>query len=93
MKTLEELLAEKKKIEQEIRQLKDQSKICGKAKLDVEHYPTNREDRHYCAIKYKTIEGYERWVSVISGYTKVEVVGKIPEIIRDLQGLIERNES
>ena len=83
-------MEQKRRIEKRIRELKNKSIICGCAKLDVEHYPTQIPDRHYIAIMSN--ESYlggtrARWRTVANGSTAEEVVERIPTIINDLQTL------
>ena len=45
------LIQQKKELERKIKMLKSQAVVCGCLKIDVEHYPTSKPDRHYLAIK------------------------------------------
>ena len=92
MDNLSSLLAQRKAINEKIRQLKAQSIICGSAKCDVEHYPTDLPDRHYIAINscYSFLGREQtRWKTIINGASRSDLVEKIPPIIRDLQLLYD----
>ena len=86
-------MQQKREIESRIRELKNKSVICGCAKLDVEHYPTNLPDRHYIAIQSNEsyLGGFRpRWRTVANGNTSEEVIELIPTIINDLQALYNK---
>ena len=85
--TMEELLRERKRIDDEIRKLKAGCPVeNGLAKYDVEHYPTDLPDRHYIAVLTNKRER-PRWMSIVSGGGKKEVAEQIPDIVRDLNAL------
>lgn len=90
MNELEELLKQKKEIEEKIKALKNQGCINGVAKIDIEHYPTEKPDRHFLAIRYKTYSGNESWRSIYSACDRESVIKAIPGIIYDLHGLYEK---
>ena len=95
---LQELMEQKKAIECEIKMLKKQATIYGYAKLDKEHFATDKEDEWYVAIwseyhddwykKDKKEQG--RWRSVIRHPDKDYVIKKIPYIIESLQELLKK---
>lgn len=89
--TLEELMAKRKAIDEQIRLIKGGFTINGRAKLDKEHYPTAKPDEWFLAIKCREIDtgGKERWRSVIRSTSKETVIESIPTIIKDLQALFD----
>lgn len=88
MDELETLLKQKREIEEKIRILKNQSEIYGRAKVDVEHYPTGKPDRHFLAIHYKPLDnGRPKWQAIFSSNSRKEVIETIPGIISNLQTL------
>lgn len=97
MTELEKLIAQKREIEQKIREARNRETVVGRVKVGVEHYPTNKPDRHYVAIEtgYKDgnqtdCMGRRAWRSIINGTSRKEVVAGIPEIIDDLQRMYEQ---
>lgn len=88
---LEELVAQKRAIEKQIRMIRNREDRYGCAKIGTEHYPTGKPDRHYLAIKYRPLDGVYKdagkWVSVFASNDRGAVVEQIPEIIEALQGL------
>lgn len=92
MKTLDELLAERRKIDEQIRVLKKRSVIYGRAKLDIDHYCTARPDEWYVAIdriidvEQNAGRDMKRY-SIIRSNDRERCVDYIDEIIADLQGL------
>lgn len=92
MKTLEELLAERRKIDEQIHALKYRTAIHGRAKLGLDHYSTSRPDEWYISIQrildieppYKA--DMKRY-SIIRSTDREKCIGYIDEIIKDLQGL------
>ena len=90
--TLEELRAKRKEIDEQIRALvKGQPITCGCARLDKTHYPTMREDEWCVSVKKMTTDtgSRETWQSIIRGTQKDVVIGCLPGMIRDLQGLYD----
>ena len=88
MNELEKLIEQKKEIERKIKALKNQSIECGFVKIDVEHYPTAKPDRHYLAIKYQPIDGGRaKFQTLFSAFDKQSVIDEIPKIIENLQKL------
>ena len=88
MDELEKLMKQKKEIEEKIRILKNQSTICGMAKVDVEHYPTSKPDRHFLAIYYRPLDnGRAKWQTIFSANDRASVIAVIPEIANNLQKL------
>lgn len=90
---IERLQEERRRIDEQIRRLRNGSPtISGRAKLDVEVYPTDLPDRHYVAVlssHYQVRRENGRWRSIISAQTKEEAVRQIPDVIRDLQNLYD----
>lgn len=92
MSELDELLRQKREIERKIKELKNCASIIGQVKIDVEHYPTQKPDRHFLAVYYKPLDnGRQKWQTIFSANDRVSVINKIPEIIENLQELYDRN--
>lgn len=94
MTELEKLKAEKREIEAKIRQLQKQNTQYGIAKVDVEHYPTSKPDRHFLAVYYKPIpyngyEGRSKWQTIFSANDRQSVINAIPTIVQNLEALYE----
>ena len=88
MDEIEKLMQQKREIEAKIKMLKNQSTISGMAKVDVEHYPTIKPDRHYLAIYYRPLDdGRPRWQTIFSANDRASIVAAIPGIVSDLQKL------
>ena len=87
---LESLIRQKKELEAQIRALTHNAKQYGNAKVDTEHYPTPKPDRHFLAVYYQPLDdGRKKWQSIFSANTRQEVVNAIPGIIKDLRGLYD----
>lgn len=88
MSELESLIQQKRELEAKIRALKNQSQQYGMAKIDVEHYPTSKPDRHFLAVHYKPLgDGRAKWQTIYSANSRQEVIDAIPGIINNLQSL------
>ena len=95
---LQELLEQKKALEREIRILKKNSTFCGCAKLDKEHFSTNKADEWYVAVWMEYYDEWTRqhkkengrWRSIIRNPDKNLVISKIDDVIADLKGLKEK---
>lgn len=88
MSELELLIQQKRELEAKIKALKNQSQQYGAAKVDVEHYPTSKPDRHFLAIYYKPLDdGRAKWQTIFSANSRQGVVDAIPSIISNLQSL------
>lgn len=85
-KTIEELMAERKQIDAQIKEIKERGTVYGKAKLGIDHYPTAKPDEWVVSL-WVGNEGKKRWRSVIRGLTRDEVINAIPNLIDDLHGL------
>ena len=92
MSELQDLINQKKQIEFRIKVLRQGARYFGCAKLDMDHYPTNRPDEWYISIKVPGVmpDDQSRYRSIIRGHSKKECIDKIPEIINDLQGLYKQ---
>ena len=95
-KELDDLIAKKKEIEKQIKALQSCEHVFGKAKYSIEHYPTDKPDRHYIAINVNRYLSYDYllrnkdiWRTIINGKNIKEVVEQIPLIIVDLQTLYD----
>ena len=86
---LQELMKQKREIEEKIRTIKMCMTIYGSAKLDIDRFPTSRPDEWYIAVKVSGVyeDEQSRYRSIIRGHTRQECIDKIPTIIKDLQGL------
>ena len=92
MNELMELIEQKKEIERRIKELKDNAQIVGQAKIDVQHYPTGKPDRHFLAVYYKPLDsGRQKWQTIYSANDRKAVINVIPQIIGNLQELYDRN--
>lgn len=94
---LRKLREQKKQIESQIAILKQQSQVCGCAKLDKDHYATSKPDEWYIAVfqeccdeidKKRGVKG--RWRSIIRNPDMQKVIDGIDVVIADLQGLKEK---
>ena len=85
---LADLIMQKKAIEAKIKALKNNASIYGAAKVDVEHYPTQRPDRHFLAIYYKPLNGGRpKWQTIFSSEDRERVIAAIPYIAENLEQL------
>lgn len=95
MDRLEELKAQRIKINREIKKLESGVYTqCGKVKFDKEHYATDRPDDYVVSVAVSTDmygrKNKSRWRSVIRSAESQEVIEAIPELIKDLQALYEK---
>ena len=89
---LDDLIQQKREIERKIKELRNCASIVGQAKIDVEHYPTTKPDRHFLAVYYKPLDSERsKWQTIFSANDRESVINKIPEIIENLQELYNRN--
>jgi len=89
-KEIEELKAQKRAIEEKIRQLQNKEYTFGRAKLSLQHFGTSRADDWKISILRKYTdkrEDKEVWCSVIVGTDKKATIDKLDNVIRDLTGL------
>lgn len=93
-KTIEELMAEKKRIEEQIRALKCQEAFFKRARFGlVPVSPTDRRGRPvvtedvWCLSLKGILNKKDRWQSIIKGTNRQEVIDAIPEFIADLTGI------
>ena len=92
MDELEKLRRQKKELEAKIKQLENADFLqVGAAKIDKEHYPTGKPDRHYVAVSV-WLPDSERWTwrSVSTGPDRKAVIARLPVVINDLQRLFDR---
>lgn len=90
MTELEKLLAQRKAINERIRQIHHEGITSwGIAKIDKEHYPTQRPDEWYIAIKTIPInlDRRSQWNSIICGNDRQEVINAIGSVITSLTQL------
>ena len=94
MTELEKLQAQKREIEEKIKALKNSDVIVvGDIKIDKEHYPTDKPDRCYIAVRgvrrhmHKDVEA---WKSIISRDSMDELIEAIPKLISDIQELYQK---
>ena len=95
MGRLEDLMEQKKAIEKEIKELKEQAIFNGRARYDVEHYPTSKEDDYLIMVKTnaKRDNGYSKkpiWRSIVRTPRKEDVLPQLSQVIEDLTGLRDR---
>ena len=100
MKTLKELLQEKKEIEEQIRTLKKKEKVyteSGDAMLyrrKLYHGQSDEENTTAWSIGIMSIEistgKLRQRRPIITGYDKKEVINTLPRIISDLQELYDK---
>ena len=90
--TLAELRAEKRRIDQAIRNaMMADYKQYGLAKIDKEHFPTSKPDEFMISVFRQTpCDGRrEGWTSIIRNNDKAEAIKCIPKVIEDLQRLYD----
>lgn len=91
-KSLDELLEMRRKIDEQIRIVRDCEAICGRVKLGVKQYDSpNKPDEWYISIE-RVLDSPEYnhrmpRISVIRSTDREKCIGYIDEIIKDLQGL------
>lgn len=85
MTEIEELMRQKKEIEQRIRELRNRDTICGKVKYEVISLPRGTE--HTIAIKTDNVltENYRRYYKVIYYENKEVMMKSLRTLIEDLQ--------
>lgn len=88
MEELERLKAERKRIDEKIKELSGVP-VYKRCKIDYETYPTRKPTRHYVAIKYYPIDGRAKYQTLFSANDRQTVIEAIPSIIEELQGLYE----
>lgn len=93
----DKLIAQKKELEQKIREIKNQNITVGRVMVGKETYPTDLPDRWYVAVTAtyrngtpKDALGRTMKRAIINGTSKTEVIDQIPDIIRDLQRLYDQ---
>ncbi len=88
--TLEELKAQRKKLDEQIRELEKGSWIVGNAKLDHHSYPRGIE--WFIAIKSHVGKdlGESRWRAIITCKTKEEAINSIDDVVNDLNALKDK---
>ena len=85
MTEIEELMRQKKEIEQKIRELRKRDIICGKVKYEVISLPRGTE--HTIAIKTDNAltDTYRKYYKVIYYENKDVMMKSLHELIEDLQ--------
>ena len=88
--TLEELKAQRKEIDEQIRAMTQNAVVHGRAKFDKHHYPTNRPDEYGIYIKRNMgdTDTKECWYRIIANTDKAKAIHAIVEIVEDLQYLM-----
>ncbi len=90
MNELDNLIKQKREIENKIKLLKNQTSTYGFAKVDVERYPTSRPDRYYLAIHYTPLHGGRaKWQTIFSATDRKTVIDAIPMLIENMKSLYE----
>ena len=95
MTELERLMAEQKRIQDRIKELKKVSLVSGRARLGLDHYATTKKDEWYISIERildvpPCVGRDMKRYSIIRATDKDEAISHIDEIIHDLQGLKEK---
>lgn len=89
--TLEELKQKRNEIDKQIKELQNNARYCGVAKLDKEHYPTARPDEWMISIKRIVTDDVPdrqiRWISIARSTQKEALIPLIRTIVEDLKGL------
>ena len=95
MKELDDLMRQKKEIEERIKQLSG-TPVYKRCKVDIETYPSRsvyraeRGDRYFLAVKYHPLDnGRAKYQTIFASRNKQEVIDEIPKIIEELQGLYD----
>lgn len=90
MTELEELMAQKREIEEKIKRAKNKGVVITTgAKLDVQHYPTAKPDDWYISVAVRPFNTI-KWRGVIRGESREEVIAQLPLVIADLQELQDK---
>lgn len=92
MNELEKLIQQKKEINERIRQIKTQGIVVVEgAKLDKEHYATDKPDEWMISVWMNNLNTgrRNRWLSVVRGTNKTEVMLQIGPLIESLEKLRE----
>ena len=95
MTELEELMKQKKEIEDKIKELKEKGIVFTNAKYGIQHYACF--DQYYVAVRVKNIEtmpNRERytWKHIINRHNKEELLPVLREIIKNLTELADEME-
>ena len=89
MDELEELIEQKRQIEDRIRILKGYP-MFKRFKVGVETYPTGKAKRYFLAIKYFPLDdGRPKYQTLFSSHTRQGIIEEIPSILEELQGLYD----
>jgi hypothetical protein len=90
MTELQQLLAQKKEIEDKIQQIKNQTQIVGRVKIEQRHY-TYKHDKWFICIKmmYDDMPSNftDRWSPIIQAVDKDQAIQELSDIIQDLTAL------
>ena len=89
MTELQRLIAQKKEIEAKIQQLKNQTQIIGRAKIEQRHY-TCKNDKWFICVKmvYDEMPGFtDRWSPIIQAVDKDQAIRELSGIIQNLTAL------
>ena len=92
MTELESLIAERNRIQNRINELKDRSLMFGRAKLELDHFATDKPDE-WCIYLQRVLDVPSTYrsekirYSIIRAKSRSAAIGHIDEIIKDLQGL------
>ena len=90
MTELQRLIAQKKEIEAKIQQLKNQTQIIGRAKIEQRHY-TCKNDKWFICFKMTYDDMPEsftdRWSPIIQAVDKDQAIRELSGIIQNLTAL------
>lgn len=90
MSQLDALKAQKKTIEQQIRELENQSRIEGDIKIDVDRYPKHWPTRYYLAVCTKKNDGKKEWNKIYQSVERQETVDAAKRFAEALQTIYEK---
>ena len=87
---LEELMAERRRINEEIRRIKNKGIVVipDAVKLDVVHYPTGTPDDWVVSVMVKNGNS-KRWTTVIRDPDWDKAISQIPDLIKNLEALYD----
>lgn len=89
LESIEELRKAKSEINRKIRELKNKPVKYGKVKFDRNENDMYNEWRVSVLKETKRKYGAKRWMSIIVGKDKEQVISQIQPIIDDLTGLLQ----
>ena len=86
--TLDEMITERKRLDAEIKRLKEQRVQCGKARLIKNRSSYSpHSDKWRLQVETTTEDGGKRWIPLCCGDDKIALLAVVPDIVKDLQDL------